>query len=867
MAEQLNIKEWKETVLFPALFPRIGEIFPEMKFRLSSGKWVSDYHVNGNKSKGANLQSYVTKRYCVQDYNGDPAISLVDLYMRDHGINDVITAFKELAAKCNVEFPESPRDVEAARRNEEIQRNRQQAQRAFISALWNPQDPEALRTLDYLRNVRRWTDEEIRNGGLGFVSEAVLASLPDSAKYYTDENGDRRRVYRSGIGTTHKLVITYWNGSRIFGFKFRNIDHKKEDTEPKYYNTTGLTKREGLFGMPVGCQDVTIVEGELDALHATVKGAKNVVATTGGAVTEEQVQDAIRRGCKRFTLLFDEDAKGQEFTEASATIIKNQGGEPWIASLYGAAKDTDEYLQTHSVEQWDELRQAAAPFSVWQLRKLYSKYDEIIATTGGGLYPKERADFMDGAISVVNSASPQDREMLFSVLGERAQQYVYTVEDVRAWMDEEYTRKEAGQRAQKARVASTKIQDQLRAGNVTEALKIMRDTVTELDVEERATEFSKVFAPPTSTDYKQLFARVKDGVPTGYTFRKYSGDFNEVELKLNPGLTFICAYRGHGKTAFLNNIAVNVARMNVTEGLGGKILYFSYEIDKARLISSLLNVFTNDPEASRNPATSIVSYLKGKGDYFERTRRADGLTHRQYFEKKEQEFRTKYLYTGAITIVEENYKIEKLIMAIRYYLKQEPNVTCILIDYAQLLYSEEYSRLRTEEIKKVVNDLKNLANKEQIPIVLAAQFNRDVFSPASVDTTNIGEGGDFERIADTVIGLYNLKELHPLPGRHEEEKDAIHILKELLPDFSGELRAIDNKLFARLLKRRYEYFPIDVVFDWTGRTTYIAPNKPEMLETEDKRQTQITFEEGPDVIALPAVEEIGDTIADEDLPF
>ncbi|MCD8295361.1 MAG: hypothetical protein LUE27_08995, partial [Clostridia bacterium] len=61
-------------------------------------------------------------------------------------------------------------------------------------------------------------------------------------------------------------------------------------------------------------------------------------------------------------------------------------------------------------------------------------------------------------------------------------------------------------------------------------------------------------------------------------------------------------------------------------------------------------------------------------------------------------------------------------------------------------------------------------------------------------------------------------------------------LKSLLSDLGawgpGEFPAIspiEGKIFARLMKRRYGYFPIDTIFKWEGRTKYIEPNDPESL--------------------------------------
>jgi hypothetical protein len=181
--------------------------------------------------------------------------------------------------------------------------------------------------------------------------------------------------------------------------------------------------------------------------------------------------------------------------------------------------------------------------------------------------------------------------------------------------------------------------------------------------------------------------------------------------------------------------------------------------------------------------------------------------------------------------------------AIKYYIKSR-EVSLVCIDYAQLIYSEDFSRARTEEIKQVVNQIKDYANKQGIPFVLAAQFNREVESPVSVDTKSIGEGGDFERIADTVIGLFNLKELHYITKNGSDSKEN-NEAKKLLTSLgvatygTGEgLQPIEGKLFARLLKRRYGYFPIDTVFDWEGRTKKITPNRPERLEVRADEATQ-----------------------------
>ena len=268
----------------------------------------------------------------------------------------------------------------------------------------------------------------------------------------------------------------------------------------------------------------------------------------------------------------------------------------------------------------------------------------------------------------------------------------------------------------------------------------------------------------------------------------------------------------------------------------------------------------NDPDISGNPLNSILHYFNKRGSYQmfldHRTggrKRKDGETTISHFETCKEVFFRDYLGSGSLTIVEENYKVERLLDAIKYYLSTR-EVSLVCIDYAQLIYSEDYSRQRTEEIKKVVNDIKDFANREGLPFVLAAQFNREVDSPVSVDTKNIGEGGDFERIADTCIGLFNLKELQTLPKAKEEERSAKKLLEELgaASYKQGEdLKPIQGKLFVRLMKRRYGYYPLDTILEWEGRTKYIKPNDPEALRSEPQQGDLFTSQEKEEGEDLP----------------
>ena len=144
---------------------------------------------------------------------------------------------------------------------------------------------------------------EIQAMHLGFLPSQENLRRHLVEKGYSLEFIGENINFVTSVGKTHKLAITWRSCGKILGFKFRTTGHH----EPKYYNSTGLSKKQVLFNLDSrpGPKDLVVVEGELDALHATVKGLKNVVATGGSTISREQVEDAVKHGALSFTLLFD----------------------------------------------------------------------------------------------------------------------------------------------------------------------------------------------------------------------------------------------------------------------------------------------------------------------------------------------------------------------------------------------------------------------------------------------------------------------------------------------------------------------------------------------------------------------------------
>ena len=94
------------------------------------------------------------------------------------------------------------------------------------------------------------------------------------------------------------------------------------------------------------------MEGELDALFATVKGVDNVVAMAGSSITSNQIKDAVKRGVQKFTLCFDREPDREEETNkkinnAIDIILNEDVYKVYIATLpdLGGKTDVDRLIK------------------------------------------------------------------------------------------------------------------------------------------------------------------------------------------------------------------------------------------------------------------------------------------------------------------------------------------------------------------------------------------------------------------------------------------------------------------------------------------------------------------------------------------
>lgn len=822
--------------LYPALYERMDSAFPLMDFKRKGGDWHSSHYLNGEPTRPYREdKTVVTKRVPTRALEqGGGTLSLVDLYLTLAGLPtnlqgaELVEAIRPLAATCGVEIPDV--DTEAYRAYRERQEGLEKASSEMVKALFSEEGRETLR---YLTHERGYSEKEVLAMGLGYCSPTIAKSL-DGAPL--------------GAGTDYTLAIPYRSGGRILGFKLRAI---QKWVKPKYKNTAGLPKSASLFGL-TGLKltgdgekdrDLTIVEGELDALRAQIRGVDNVVAAAGLEVSEEALKEAKRRGVKRITVLtdteeseahareearrggWDEDeaarraekrrADNEEKVRKAIHTIGASGLVPLVASLPadedGAKVDVDSYLNEHESEELQKVIDGARTGANYLYFRIY---DKAVARQGGEPTITDKAynDYKEETIALLNDSdvcSPTDRDMILSYFAQSTDGAGITKEALLAEADARKRAEDASRQERKAKELLERASTMLQNGEVEESLKLLAENAPEVRKIAKETEYASLLATPTAESIREKLRSRPEGIQTGYVFSK-KGRAERLVLPAGA-LTLIAAPTTHGKSTLLRNLALQTAG----NGQEGTVLYFSFEEDMESTVVELVNTYAGleltTPSRDYNNLTTIAEYYRTDSTRY--------IKHEAEaaFKEKEAEFMREYVEAGKLRIYDNDFSSNELMDAIKYIAKNL-KVKAVFVDYVQLLYREGNRLQRNEELKEIAKELRQTAKSLKLPIVLAAQLNRDAKSPTEMHSQNIADSADLEREANKVILLWN-SAFNPTNGNAYE---ANKIEADKRPELGSE-----GQIYAKLSKNRGGIPSIDALLTFNGNTGEILTNYEE----------------------------------------
>lgn len=740
-----NITDWIKYELYPTLFERVDTALPELSFNRFPGGWRSSLKLDltspKTKRKDKTVVSKKAPGYILEQ--GGDVLSLVDYVIKRDGV-EFIQAVKTLADVVGLQLPKGEFNQESYQRYKDQATLLEDCNSYFIYCLENSTGADEVKA--YLSS-RGYSDENIKAMELGYIPDQDKLFKYLLSKGYSQSLVDEVVKLNKGIGFTHRLTIPYRSGGSVRGFKFRTVG----DATPKYLNSTGLDRLGGFFNLSgvKGDKDVVIVEGELDSLSATARGVENVVATGGSSIAPEQVRDAIKRGAKSFTLCLDRDPGKEVETykkiNSAIEVILGEGvNRIYIARLPGSGDkkvDPDSLIRESGVDSFKQAIREALPYYEYNLQETLNKYGKIEEERG--LQPKDIDNLLDEVVetaSQIPDATDRDRyKHLFTsldaikALGISEESLSITVDRLTSTRDKEAQDAELKKLLSKA----TQLQDK---GETDKALDLLEGKVKEVKLKDKATEFSNLTLPAKEDELRERQANKPESISSGYTI---GGE----DLLLPSGaISVFTAPTSHGKTTFLINLALNIATATPDK----ETYLFSYEEDADSVLINTLNTYLDEEISSNNRRTIRSYFTTGSTEYIK-------SQSRDYFTAKKDEFFRELMETRRLNIHYSSYNSDTLIEAIRY-LHKHAKPGAILIDYIQLLNLPEgkyktYSR--QEEIKEICIALKDVAVETGLPIILGAQFNREVVNQLRLHPTKIGEAGDIERIANLIVGFWN----------------------------------------------------------------------------------------------------------------
>lgn len=283
---------------------------------------------------------------------------------------DFPEALKILADRAGVKLDSYASEVNQSQKNRIFEIN---AKAAYFFHHFLLEMPAAQGARDYLQR-RELKPETIKDWQIGFIPEqwdlltqyllkkgcgvedllaAGLTIKKDGGGYY-----DRFRG---------RVMFPIWDAhDNIAGFTGR-ILVETEKSGGKYINTpqtVAFDKSRILYGLNKAKTEIknkdfaVLVEGQMDVIACHQAGMKNVVASSGTALTLEQIK-LLKRYSDNITIAFDADAAGQNAAKRGIDLALEQGMNIKIIQIpAGCGKDADECLKKDVVVWFKAVEQA-----------------------------------------------------------------------------------------------------------------------------------------------------------------------------------------------------------------------------------------------------------------------------------------------------------------------------------------------------------------------------------------------------------------------------------------------------------------------------------------------------------------------------
>ena len=333
-------------------------------------------------------------------------------------------AIKYLAKKYNIEIEETQQTDEqkqAADERESLYLVSEFAKDYFHKTMLNTEEGKSV-GLSYFKE-RGFTMETIKKWDLGFSPDVWEALTSDALRKgykleFLEKTGLTIVKSGEGEGGADKTFDRFKGrvmfpiqslSGRVLGFGGRILRTDKKAA--KYLNSPESEiyhKSKVLYGIYHAKQAIAkadncyLVEGYTDVIQMHQLGVENVVASSGTALTPEQIR-LINRLTPNITVLFDGDAAGQRASLRGIDLILEQGMNVKVCS-FPEGEDPDSFSRKHTLEELMEyLNDNSKDFIQYKA--------SLLVNEAGGDPIKKSALIRDMVESIAKIPDPIKREI------------------------------------------------------------------------------------------------------------------------------------------------------------------------------------------------------------------------------------------------------------------------------------------------------------------------------------------------------------------------------------------------------------------------------------------------------------------------
>ena len=294
-------------------------------------------------------------------------------FVMEHDKVSFVEAARTLAKRAGIMVPEeSYEDSVQATENEKLYSATRLAAEYFSA---NLQSVEGKLALEYFKH-RAFAPETIRRFALGYSLNAWdgLARHVERAKLDVESFERAGLIMRRDDGSGYydrfrgRAMFPFFSPSgRVVAFGARKM--REDDPLGKYINspeTPIFDKSRNLYGIfhareALRAQDcAVVVEGYADLISVSQAGIENVVASSGTALTEEQIR-LIGRYTKNITLVYDADSAGSKATLRGVDLVIENGLDVKVVQL-PEGEDPDSFVRKQGGEAFRKNLALAASF-------------------------------------------------------------------------------------------------------------------------------------------------------------------------------------------------------------------------------------------------------------------------------------------------------------------------------------------------------------------------------------------------------------------------------------------------------------------------------------------------------------------------